>query len=181
MKTGIFKKEIRIRIEKARSSFFKFKNLLCGHDINIALKIRILRCYVFSVLLYGVESWTLTDTIMKKVEAFEMWTYRRILKIKWTDKITNEEVLRRLAKEREIVLTIKKRKMEYFAHIVRNPIKYELPTTILQQEVVGHRKRRRPRTLWLQNLCQWYNLPSDRLFEAAQNRELIANIVSNVR
>lgn len=75
---------------------------------------------------------------MKKVEAFEMWTYRRILKIKWTDKITNEEVLRRLAKEREIVLTIKKRKMEYFAHIVRNPIKYELPTTILQQEVVGH-------------------------------------------
>uniref|UniRef100_A0A8D8UNP4 Craniofacial development protein 2 n=1 Tax=Cacopsylla melanoneura TaxID=428564 RepID=A0A8D8UNP4_9HEMI len=137
-------REIKIRIEKARSAFLKFKNLLCGHEIKLQLKIRMLRCYVFSVLLYGVESWTLTDTILKKIEAFEMWTYRRILKIKWTDKITNEEVLRRLNKEREIIFTIKKRKLEFFGHIMRNPIKYKVPVSIIRGDVNGRRTQGRP-------------------------------------
>uniref|UniRef100_A0A8D8L8K4 Craniofacial development protein 2 n=1 Tax=Cacopsylla melanoneura TaxID=428564 RepID=A0A8D8L8K4_9HEMI len=175
-------KEIKIRIEKARTSFFKFKNLFCGHEIKLSLKLRMLRCYVFSVLLYGVESWTLTETIMKKIEAFEMWTYRRILKIKWTDKITNEEVLRRLNKDKEILFTIKKRKLEYFGHIVRNPTKYHVPVVILEgSNTTGNRGRGRPRTHWIQNLIQWFNVSNETLFEKARDRNSIATMIANDR
>jgi len=62
---------------------------------------------VFSVLLYGVESWTLNGAITKKIEAFELWLYRRILKIPWTVRITNAEVLRRMKTDTELVNTIK--------------------------------------------------------------------------
>ena len=74
------------------SSLFK------SHDLTINTKMRLLRCYVFSVLFYGVESWTLTEATTKKLESFEMWLYRRILSISWTPHITNVEILRKIGK-----------------------------------------------------------------------------------
>ena len=64
-------------------------------------KMKLIRCYVFSVLFYGVESWTLTETTTKKLESFEMWLYRRTLRILWTARITNVEVFRKMKKEKE--------------------------------------------------------------------------------
>lgn len=83
------------------------KNILGSHDININLKMRLVRCYVFLVLLYGVEAWTLKKANTNKLEAFEMWACRRILKIPWVDKVTNVEVLKRMNKKWEILMTIK--------------------------------------------------------------------------
>ena len=74
---------------------------------------RLLRCYVFSELFYGVESWTLTEATTKKLESFEMWLYRRILTILWTAHITNVEVLRKMKKERELINTVKIRTVSY--------------------------------------------------------------------
>lgn len=123
--------EIKSRIEKSRTTFNNMKPLLTSRDLSLKTKIRLAKCYVFSILLYGVEAWTLTDLLMKKLEAFEMWVYRRIMRVSWTDRITNEEVLRRLGKQREISFTIKKRKMEYFGHIMRHE-KYRILQLILQ-------------------------------------------------
>ncbi|CAG9826896.1 unnamed protein product [Diabrotica balteata] len=103
-------KEIRIRIEKGRAAFYKLKKILINRDITLNLKIRLIRCYTFSTLLYGMESWTLTETLMKRLEAFEMWIYRRVLRISWVDRIRNEIVLLRIKKSTEITKTIKIRK-----------------------------------------------------------------------
>ncbi|CAG9830140.1 unnamed protein product [Diabrotica balteata] len=64
--------------------------LFKSHNLNLDIKVRLLRCYIFSTLYYGVESWALTEAIEKKLEAFKMWLYRRILRISWTEKIINE-------------------------------------------------------------------------------------------
>ncbi|CAG9835208.1 unnamed protein product [Diabrotica balteata] len=74
-----------------------FKN----HNLNLEIKVSLLRGYIFSILYYEVESWTLTEAMEKKLKAFEIWLYRKILRISWTDKITNETVLQRIGKERE--------------------------------------------------------------------------------
>lgn len=95
-------------------------NLFKSHDLNLTTKIRMLRCYVFPVLLYGAESWRLTQCYTEKLEAFEMWLYRRILKIPWTAHVTNVRVLERINKGMEIIKTIKTRKLEYLGHIMRN-------------------------------------------------------------
>ena len=73
-------------------------------------KYRILRTYVWSILLYGCESWTITNSITKKLEATEMWFFRRILKISWTEKKSNQEVLEMANKERSLMKTIRKDK-----------------------------------------------------------------------
>uniref|UniRef100_A0A8D8SMX4 Craniofacial development protein 2 n=1 Tax=Cacopsylla melanoneura TaxID=428564 RepID=A0A8D8SMX4_9HEMI len=130
-------REIRIRIEKARAAFIKMKKVFTSHDLQLSTKLRLLRCYVFSILFYGVESWTLTEASSKKLDAFEMWLYRRILRIPWTAKVTNKDVLRRMKKEMEVLNTVKVRKLQYLGHIMRNENRYFLLQNSIQGKVYG--------------------------------------------
>ncbi|CAG9837530.1 unnamed protein product [Diabrotica balteata] len=103
------------------------------HDLSMPIKIRLLRCYIFPILLYGVESWTLTYATYKKIEAFEMCLYCRILKISYTDPVTNQDVLLRMEKGKELLNTIKKAKIEY----------HEEYRKILVAAIITSRKSRR--------------------------------------
>jgi len=84
-------------------------------------------------------TWTLTDSLLKRIETFEMWTYRKLLKISWVERITNQEVLLRLHKTTELVITTKQRKLEHFGHIMRHPEKYALLHLIIQGKIMGKR------------------------------------------
>jgi hypothetical protein len=173
-------KEIKCRIEMARSSFIKFKKVLCNSSINITLRIRYLKCYVWSILIYGLEAWTLKVSTMHKIEAFEMWCYRRLLKISWIDRISNEEVLIKLNKDRELLKMIKIRKTQYFGHIIRGP-KYEILQLIVQGRIEGTRGVGRKLTSWLDNIRNWTGLRSiGELVHTARDRITFKNIVSNI-
>ena len=80
---------------------------------------RIHRCYVEPIMLYGCETWTLLKKDEKKLESAGMWFMRRMLKVKWTEKVTNDEVLRRMNKKRRILETIARRQTSFFAHVMR--------------------------------------------------------------
>ena len=171
--------EIRRRIEIARSAFNRMKAILCSGKLGIEIRTRVLRCYVFSVLLYGVEAWTITDATEKRLASFEMWCYRRMWKISWTQHVTNKETLRRMKKETEILNTIKERKMSYFGHILRGD-KYELMRLVVQGKVEGKRGPGRRRTSWLKNLRQWSGKTSIELFRTAADRIKWAMMIANV-
>uniref|UniRef100_A0A8D8Q4X5 Craniofacial development protein 2 n=1 Tax=Cacopsylla melanoneura TaxID=428564 RepID=A0A8D8Q4X5_9HEMI len=173
--------EIRIRIAKAKAAFNKMGNLFRSHDISLQTKERLLKCYIFSVLLYGVEAWTLNEETIGKIEAFEMWMYRRILRISWTEHITNEEVLRRMGKKRELMSIVKIRKLQYLGHLMRNNSKYALLQVIMQGKVEGKRGRGRRRISWLHNLRKWFGKTSTELFRIAVNKVKIAMMVANIR
>lgn len=173
--------EIRCRIEKARAAFIKMNTLFKSHNLNMEIKLRLLRCYVFSILLYGAETWTLKKETIKKLEAFELWLYRRILRISWKDKITNVEVLRRMNKEQELMKTIKCRKLQYLGHIMRNRDRYNLLQEILQGKINSKRGPGRRRISWLANLREWFGKTSAELFRLATNKIIIANMIANVR
>jgi len=102
--------EIKIRIEEERVSFIRIKKLLCSRDLSWDQRTRMLKCYVFPVLLYSVEAGTLNVYCERKLEAFKIWTYRRMLRISWTEHVTNVEVLRKTEKGVEILHEVKKRK-----------------------------------------------------------------------
>ncbi|CAH2219075.1 jg21359 [Pararge aegeria aegeria] len=89
------------------------KNVLCNRRLKIPLRIRLLRCYIWPILLYGCEAWTIKEDLRKRIESFEMWTFRRMLAVSWTLKVSNEEVLRRVNHRRELLHTIKIRKVAY--------------------------------------------------------------------
>lgn len=164
----------------ARSAFIKYQKVLCNRRLQLELRLRYLRCYIWSTLLYGVEAWTLKSTSINKLESFEMWCYRRILKIPWTDRVTNNEVLYRLGKERELLSTIKKRKVAYFGHILRNE-KYEILQLIIEGKIEGRRGAGRKEISWIQNIQNWSGLTGIReLVSNARNRETFSQIVNNI-
>lgn len=173
--------EIRARIGKARSTFNRMSTFFKSHNLALDIKVRLLRCYVFSVLLYGAESWTLNESTTKKLNAFEMWLYRRILRIPWTAKVTNVEVLRTMKKDLELMNTIKARKLEYLGHIMRNNGRYGLLQTILQGKISGRRGPGRRRISWLKNLRTWFNKTSSQLFRIAADKVRIAMMIANIR
>lgn len=172
--------EIKCRIEHARSSFIKYKQVFTSTEFDLNLKIRLIKCYVWSVLLYGMEGWTLKITSMNKIEAFEMWLYRRVLKISWTERITNEEVLRRVGKERELLTTNKRRKVAYLGHIMRNQ-KYDILQLIIEGKIEGKRGIGRKKMSWLRNIRQWTGLNTiGSLVHTFRNREETDHIVANI-
>lgn len=173
--------EIKARIEKARAAFNGMSVIFKNHHLTLDTKVRLLRCYIFPVLLYGVESWTLTEATTKKLEAFEMWLYRRVLRVSWTEHVTNENILLRICKEREVAVTVKARKLEYLGHIMRNESRYQLLQNILQGKVLGRRSAGRRRISWLKNLRTWFSMTTTQLFRAAANKVMIANMIANIR
>lgn len=165
--------EIRSRIEQARSTFLKLKKFLTNNDLSFQLRYRMVKCYVWSVLLYGVEAWTLKVTSINRLEAFEMWTLRRMFRIPWTDLVRNEEVLGKAGlTSRELFDAIKKRKTSYLGHILRGP-RYEFQRLILQGKIEGKRGIGRKKLSWLRNIRQWTGIHDFMsLQNAALNREI---------
>ena len=95
----------------AKAAFNKKKNLFTN-KLDLNLRKKLVKCYVWIMALYGAETWTLRATDQKRLESFEIWRWRRMEKISWTDHLRNEEVLLR-------VNEIRKRKTNWIGHILR--------------------------------------------------------------
>ena len=156
------------------------RNLLCHRDISLKTRFRFIQCYVLPVLLYGHEGWTLTKVLERRLEAFEMWLYRRMLRISWTEKVSNAEVLIRMRKGVEVLYDIKRRKLEYFGHVIRNK-KYRLLQLVMEGKIEGRRRPGRRKTSWLRNLRDWFGTDSVSLFRAAASKVRIAVMIANLR
>ena len=95
------------------------KHLLTNNKLALDLRKRMLQCYVEPVLLYACETWTIDTQVKKQLEATEMWFLRRMLRIPWTDKKSNEEVLREANSRRMLINKIGKRQTTFFGHVMR--------------------------------------------------------------
>src|SRR3984893_3122645 len=104
----------------AKDTFYKLTNIFHNHNIRLSTKLNVLNTYVYSILLYDNECWTLSTAMSKRLEAVEMWFCRKILRISYTRHITNEEVLNRMATTRIILHTVGYTRMLVFGHVIRN-------------------------------------------------------------
>ena len=102
--------EILKRIQIARGAFNWMLKTITARHISMKTRKIIIKAYVWSTLLYGCEAWTITIRNMNKLQSFEMWAYRKMMKISWREKKTNEEVLEMVDEQLYIIPTIKKRK-----------------------------------------------------------------------
>ena len=157
-------KEIKKRIAMGKEAFTKRRELLRG-GMNRNLKKRLIKTLIWSVTLYASETWTMRKEDVKRLEAFEMWLWRRMEKISWTEHISNEEVLRMVGEERSILATIKKRQRNWIGHILRGD---SLGREIIEGRMEGRKGRGRPR----QKLLDWMMREGYKeLKEEAQRRE----------
>jgi len=118
--------------------------------LDLELRKKLVKCYIWSIALYGAETWTLWAVNQKQLESFEMWCWRRMEKISWTDHVRNVEVLLRVKEQRNILHEISKRKANWIGHILRR--KCLLQRVIEGKikggiEVTGRRGRKRRKLL----------------------------------
>ncbi|KDR23911.1 hypothetical protein L798_10261, partial [Zootermopsis nevadensis] len=119
-KDGRSKDDIKNRLAQAKRAFFKKRSLLVS-NIDLVLGKIFLKLYVWSTALYGSGTWSVGKPERRRVEAFEMWCYRRMLRIKWTDKVRNELVLDRIGEGRSLWKNLTRRRDRMVGHILRHP------------------------------------------------------------
>ena len=159
------------RIGKSRSAFIMLKNIWASKEIRISTKLRILNSNVKSVLLYGSETWRTTKASMKKIQTFFNACLRRILNIRWPERISNEDLWRR-TKQQPMDVQIRQRKWRWIGHTLRKP-----PSSTTRQALLwnpqGKRKRGRPRNSWRRDTdfeLQGNNMTWQEATRAAQHR-----------
>ena len=130
--------------------------------------------------MYGSESWTLSRGLINKLNAAEMWFYRRMLRISWTNRITNEEVLRRIGMQRTLVKEIRKRQLNFLGHILR---KEKIEHLCLTGKIEGRRARGRQRKKYLDSILEdiGENLTANQLIQLARDRLRWRQVIANVQ
>jgi hypothetical protein len=109
--------EIKSRLAMVKAAFNNKKNVSTS-KLDLHLRKKLVKCYIWSKALYGAETWTLRKVDQKYLKRFEMWCWRRTEKISWTDSAKNE-ILHRVKEESNILYTIKRRKANWIRHILR--------------------------------------------------------------
>ena len=133
----------------AKAAFDK-KRILFTSTLELKLRKKIVKCYIWSIALYGAANWTLRIVDKQHLESFKMWCWRRMEKISWTDHVRNEEVLLRVKEQRNILHEIIKRKTNWIGHILRRNCLLQRVTEGKIQggiEVTGRQRRRRRKLL----------------------------------
>ena len=116
---GRWEQGVQQRIAIAKSSLTSLEKVLKNRNINIQLRCRFLKCYIWSTLLYGSEAWTLSLKICNKLKATEMWFSIRMQRISYTDHVTTVEVLRRANTKRKLLREMVNRQVKFFGHVMR--------------------------------------------------------------
>jgi hypothetical protein len=142
-------KEIRRRITLAKQAFEKKRTLLTNKHLSISSRKKFVKTYIWSILLYGCESWTIGKYEKDRLEAMEMWMWRRMTRTRWTEHKTNEAVLNEINEERTVMNTIMKRTIKLIGHLLRHNV---FITIIMEGKIEGKRSRGRPRKSFFEEI-----------------------------
>ena len=143
--------EVKTRIAIAKNAFNKIKHIVINRSLSISLRKRFINSYVWSTMLYGCEAWTLNKDMTNKLEAAEMWFFRRMLKISWMDRVRNDEVLHRVGAKRELLKSIRQRQLRFLGHVMRLK---QFEHDCVTGKVEGRRVRGRPRLKLVDSLAR---------------------------
>ena len=147
--------EISSRLAIARDTTSQLIGLWKAKEISLKLKIQLVKSLVWSVALYGAESWTLKQKDMKKIGSFELWVWRRMLQVSWKEKKTNAWIRQKvgISEEEGLLSQLKKRKLSKYGHWKRRP--ESIVQATIEGEVEGKAKPGRRKTGWIDNIKAW--------------------------
>lgn len=171
--------EIKRRIGIAKTAFCNMRSLLTNRKLSIKTRKRLIKSHVWSTMLYGVESWTISRTMVNRLEAMEMWLWRRMMKIPWTARRSNTEVLEMVGEERKLMRVVRLRQMNFFGHVMRRE---GMENLIVTGMVEGTRGRGRPRLKYVDGLVELArgNMTKGQFIRATRKREDWKSMVAHV-